>query len=66
MCHEGGYSQVYVPWCGLATVETLSGHRTAAEDPYLPDYLATLAGQSLQPWQQEVIDRAAALTDDIK
>ena len=66
MCHEGGYSQVYVPWCGLATVETLSGHRTPAEDPYLPDYLASLAGQQLEPWQDAVIARAEALLADVK
>jgi len=34
MCHEGGYSAIYVPWCGLAVVEELSGIRTDAVDPY--------------------------------
>ncbi|MEM7539576.1 MAG: class II histone deacetylase [Chloroflexota bacterium] len=33
--HEGGYSESYVPFCGLAIVEELSGHRTAVEDPFL-------------------------------
>ncbi|MGP1253261.1 MAG: class II histone deacetylase [Kiloniellales bacterium] len=66
MCHEGGYSPVYVPWCGLATLEALSGQRTDAEDPYLPDFLATLAGQDVQPWQLSVIDAAASYVADIR
>lgn len=26
MVHEGGYSEVYVPFCGHAIMEALSGH----------------------------------------
>lgn len=33
--HEGGYSEFYVPFCGLATIEALSGIRTKVEDPVL-------------------------------
>ncbi|MEZ5912918.1 MAG: class II histone deacetylase [Paracoccaceae bacterium] len=33
--HEGGYSEGYVPFCGLAVVETLTGIRTPVEDPFL-------------------------------
>ena len=33
--HEGGYSEGYVPFCGLAVIETLAGHRTPVEDPFL-------------------------------
>lgn len=29
--HEGGYSEVYCPFCGLAVVEQLSGIRTAVQ-----------------------------------
>lgn len=36
LCHEGGYSDAYVPFCGLAVLEALSGIRTAVEDPYFP------------------------------
>lgn len=32
--HEGGYAEVVVPFCGLATVETLVGHRTDVVDPF--------------------------------
>jgi acetoin utilization deacetylase AcuC-like enzyme len=31
--HEGGYSDYYVPFCGLAVVEALAGTRTGVEDP---------------------------------
>ena len=32
--HEGGYSEAVVPFCGLAVIEALSGHRTAVIDPF--------------------------------
>lgn len=32
--HEGGYAEVVIPFCGLAVIETLSGVRTAVEDPF--------------------------------
>ena len=34
--HEGGYAEAAVPFCGLAVIEELSGHRTPVEDPFLP------------------------------
>lgn len=33
LVHEGGYSEVYVPFCGHATIEELSGTKIEAEDP---------------------------------
>lgn len=38
--HEGGYSEAYVPFCGHALIEALSGRRTEVADPAL----ALLAG----------------------
>lgn len=35
LVHEGGYSEAYVPFCGLAAIETLAGHRSAVADPLL-------------------------------
>jgi acetoin utilization deacetylase AcuC-like enzyme len=35
-CHEGGYSEGYVPFCLLAIVEELAASRTAVTDPFLP------------------------------
>ena len=33
--HEGGYAEGYVPFCGLAVIETFAGHRTEVQDPFL-------------------------------
>jgi acetoin utilization deacetylase AcuC-like enzyme len=35
LVHEGGYSEAYVPFCGHAVIEELSGRRTAVVDPLL-------------------------------
>ena len=56
--HEGGYSNAYVPFCGLAVIETLAGITTDAVDPYLGE-LMQMAGQSLLPHQAAMIDAAA-------
>jgi acetoin utilization deacetylase AcuC-like enzyme len=58
--HEGGYSEFYVPFCGLAIVEAMAGRRTAVEDPYLEE-LKLMAGQQLSDHQREAIDVAEAL-----
>ena len=55
MVHEGGYSPVYVPFCGLAVIEQLSGGRTEVVDPYLKDIMARPGQQNPTP------DQAAAL-----
>ena len=62
--HEGGYSAAYVPFCGLAVLEELTGHRTPVEDPYLPIF-AGIGGQDLQPHQAAVIDQSAALVENV-
>lgn len=56
MNHEGGYSDFYVPLCGLAVIEELSGITTAVRDPYAGTEL--VPNQLLMPHQQEFIDRA--------
>ena len=59
LAHEGGYSAAYVPFCGLAVLEELSGIKTACDDPLLA-YNQAVGGQQLQPHQAAVIDRLAA------
>lgn len=54
ICHEGGYSTAYVPFCGLAVLEELSGIKTGVEDPFLKE-LKQWDGQDLQPHQESVI-----------
>jgi acetoin utilization deacetylase AcuC-like enzyme len=62
--HEGGYSNAYVPFCGLAVLEAFSGIRTDVIDPYL-DELMSIAGHALLPHQAVVIDAAAALVRNV-
>ena len=64
MCHEGGYSPAYVPYCGLAIMEELAGVRTNLADPLL-ELLASFGGQDLQPHQDRVIQQATRLAGAI-
>ena len=57
--HEGGYSNTYVPFCGLAVIEEFAGRRTPATDPYLGELMA-MAGHELQPHQEAFVNAAAA------
>lgn len=58
VCHEGGYSSAYVPFCGLAVVEELAGRRSGVEDPF-GEALGAVGCRDLQPHQDEVINRVA-------
>jgi acetoin utilization deacetylase AcuC-like enzyme len=64
MTHEGGYSAMYVPYCGLAVLEEMSGVKTPVEDPWAP-LMAGWGGQNLQPHQAALIDQAARLVEGI-
>ena len=58
MSHEGGYSASYVPYCGLAVMEQLSGIRTKIDDPFFANFKG-YPGQELQPHQESAIAAAA-------
>lgn len=58
--HEGGYSAVHVPFCGMAVLETLSGIDTGVADPFEISIGASPT-RTLTDWQTDVIDRSAAL-----
>ena len=58
VAHEGGYSSAYVPYCGLAIIEALSGVRTAVEDPFHDSGTAALSNR-VYPHQEDVIAAAA-------
>ncbi len=64
MTHEGGYSAPYVPYCGLAVVEAMSGRSTGIEDPWLA-FAEEYAGQELMPHQAAVVETAAKLISGI-
>jgi acetoin utilization deacetylase AcuC-like enzyme len=56
-CVEGGYSDSYVPFCVLATVEELAGRRTGVEDPFLARW-RPFSGDALRPHQEQAIESA--------
>ena len=56
--HEGGYSESYVPYCGLAVIEELCGVRTSVIDPYL-DEIHGAGGHRLESHQERVVNEAA-------
>lgn len=58
--HEGGYSAVHVPFCGIAVLEALSGVRTDVEDPFNMSVGASPT-RELTEWQSDVIGRSAEL-----
>ncbi len=56
--HEGGYSESYVPFCGLATIESLSGFKSPVVDAL---------GEEIAEWgQQELLAHQQALIDTLK
>ncbi len=55
--HEGGYSATYVPYCGLAVVEELSGASNQFEDPF-QDFVENYGGQALSNDQAAAIEQA--------
>jgi acetoin utilization deacetylase AcuC-like enzyme len=59
-CHEGGYSEGYVPFCLLAVLEALSGVKTWVADPFLPAVSANPAG-CLQPHEAASVARVRAV-----
>ncbi|EFJ42331.1 hypothetical protein VOLCADRAFT_97594 [Volvox carteri f. nagariensis] len=63
--HEGGYSELYVPFCGLAALEALSGEKTEVQDPWLHE-VSSWGYQELQPHQEAVVARAEKLLDKLR
>ena len=54
--HEGGYSDFYVPICGIAVIEEMTGIKTPVRDPY--EGTDRVANQELMPHQQDFINAA--------
>lgn len=52
--HEGGYCDFYVPFCGVAVIETLAGVSCGVKDPYRGTEF--VANQALAPHQQARIN----------
>lgn len=60
LVHEGGYSEMHVPFCGHATIEALAGSRIRAPDP-LAEALA--ARQPGAEWRAHVSAHIGRLAD---
>jgi acetoin utilization deacetylase AcuC-like enzyme len=65
MSHEGGYSPVYVPYCGLVVLEAMSGVDTGIVDPFI-HLLPYPAQVTPQPFQLEPIIAAAQHVRDLE
>ena len=62
--HEGGYSPAYVPYCGLAIIEELSGLSSGVEDPML-EFLRAQGGDELAPHEDAAIARCEPLVEKV-
>jgi acetoin utilization deacetylase AcuC-like enzyme len=59
LAHEGGYSEAYVPFCGHAIMEALSGQSVGVTDPCLDHIVAQQPDARFQRFQRELIDQLA-------
>jgi len=59
--HEGRYAEACVPFCGLAVVEELSGHRTEVQDPFTDFFGLQQPSARFDAFQRGLIDEMAAL-----
>jgi len=59
LVHEGGYSEVYVPFCGHAVIEALSGSAITAPDPMERALASRQPGARLDAFLRSEIDRMA-------
>lgn len=60
LAHEGGYSEIYVPFCGHATLEALSGSTITAPAPMARALSTRQPGPRLEAFQLSEIDRMAS------
>ena len=63
LAHEGGYSEAYVPFCGHATIEALSGSTTQAPDPFADSFSIRQPGPRFDAFLRSEIDRMAKELD---
>lgn len=58
--HEGGYSPVHVPFCGIAVLEALTGVETGVEDP-VDISVGNSPAHEVTATQRDVVERSAVL-----
>ncbi len=62
MIHEGGYAEAYVPFCGLAVMETMARYRTDVVDPALEIFRSWQPTERFDAYVRSVVnDYAAAI-----
>lgn len=59
VCHEGGYSPTYVPFCGVAVLEELCGSDRHVDDPFLARF-SGVGYEELQSHQADAVDAVIA------
>ncbi len=63
MVHEGGYSEVYVPFCGHATISALAGSDIHAPDPLAADLTFRQPSPAFDAFLRQSIDDMASKLD---
>lgn len=58
--HEGGYAESYVPFCGLASLEALSGKKTEVESPALDFFISQQPKATFNQFHKDLIDKWCA------
>jgi len=60
MSHEGGYSSFYVPYCGLAVIEQMSGHTSDVDFSLVAPDGHRSGPRKLEQHEHDAVERAAA------
>jgi len=63
LVHEGGYSEAYVPFCGHATIQALSGSAITAPDPFAETFNVRQPSPRFDAFLLNEIDRMAQILD---
>ena len=59
IAHEGGYSEVYVPFCGHAVIARMAGSSVAAPDPFADTFRLRQPGAAFERFASGVIGEMA-------
>lgn len=59
LVHEGGYSEVYVPFCGHAAIEALSGSQIVADDPFERPFTTRQPGPAFDAFLRDQVRQMA-------
>ncbi len=63
MAHEGGYSEVYVPFCGHAVVAAMAGSDVTAPDPFGETWFLRQPNAEFDAFVSGQLDRMVAAAD---